>query len=203
MAQVARYWLVKSEPDCFSIQDLANSPQQTTSWDGVRNYQARNFMRDQMRLGDRVLFYHSSTSPPAVVGTAVVAREAYPDHTAWQPGDDHYDPKASPENPIWQMVDIRLEKIFAEPIPIDVLRGTKGLKQMELLRTGSRLSVQPVRASEFKVILNLARGSRSKQSATTKPAKKAKSTKKVARKREGTLATARSKAAKVKRKTRR
>src|SRR5215471_14772430 len=100
------YWLMKSEPESFSIQDLAVCPKQTTCWSGVRNYQARNFMRAMIR-GDRVLFYHSSADPPTVVGTAVVVREAYPDHTAWDKRDDHYDPKASPENPIWQMVDIR------------------------------------------------------------------------------------------------
>src|SRR5688572_24990386 len=98
----ARYWLVKSEPNCFSINDLARAPKQTTFWDGVRNYQARNFMRD-MKLGDGVLFYHSSTDPNAIVGTAVVVREAYPDHTALDPTNDHFDPKSSTENPIWQM----------------------------------------------------------------------------------------------------
>src|SRR5690554_3119788 len=100
MAAGDRYWLVKSEPNCFSIHDLAASPGKTTCWDGVRNYQARNFMRDEMKLGDRVLFYHSSTDPPAVAGVAKVVREAYPDHTAWQSGGDHFDAKASPENPI-------------------------------------------------------------------------------------------------------
>jgi predicted RNA-binding protein with PUA-like domain len=150
-------WLVKTEPECFSIHDLAACPRQTTSWDGVRNYQARNFMRDQMQAGDRVLFYHSSVDPPAVAGTAVVARAAYADATAWDPKDQHFDPKASPENPIWQMVDIRLDEIFPVPVPIGTLRATPGLKHMELLRTGSRLSVQPVKPAEFELVLALAR----------------------------------------------
>ncbi|MEX0714028.1 MAG: EVE domain-containing protein [Pirellulales bacterium] len=154
--EAKKHWLLKSEPTSFSIDDLAASPQQTTCWSGVRNYQARNFMRDEMRVGDRVLFYHSSGNPPAVAGTAVVVREAYPDPTAWDRSDDHYDPKASPDNPIWQMVEIRLEKIFAQPIPLDRLRKVAALKNMELLRRGSRLSVQPVRKSEFEAVLQLA-----------------------------------------------
>ena len=155
MPRPPAYWLVKSEPDCFSIHNLAASPRKTTCWSGVRNYQARNFMR-AMHKGDRVLFYHSSTDPPSVAGTAVVVREAYPDHTALDAKDDHYDPKASRENPIWEMVDIRLDEIFAEPLPIGVLRGVKELAGMELLRKGSRLSVQPVRPREFEVVLRLA-----------------------------------------------
>lgn len=149
-------WLLKSEPSCFSIEDLAKSPRQTTCWDGVRNYQARNFMRDDMQEGDFVLFYHSNAKPPAIVGTAVVVREAYPDHTAWDKKDQHYDPKASPENPIWQMVDIQLDSIFAEPLPLESLREVAALKDMELLRKGSRLSVQPVRPKEFKTVIRLA-----------------------------------------------
>ncbi len=158
MPDPANFWLVKSEPDCFSIADLAASPRKTTGWSGVRNYQARNFMQ-AMRVGEKVLFHHSSADPPAVVGTAVVAREAYPDPTAWDRADDHFDPKASPENPIWQMVDLRLDEIFAEPLGLDRLRGIKQLAGMELLRKGSRLSVQPVTAAEFKAVLELARSS--------------------------------------------
>ncbi len=156
MANETRYWLMKSEPDCFSIQDLAKSPKQTTCWSGVRNFQARNFMRDEMHVGDRVLFYHSSADPPVVAGTAVVVREAYADPTAWNARDDHFDPKASRENPIWQMVDIRLDEIFPAPLPLPTLRGIAALKNMELLRKGSRLSVQPVRPLEFEAILQLA-----------------------------------------------
>lgn len=149
------YWLVKSEPDCFSIQHLARSPRQTTCWSGVRNYQARNFMR-AMQVGDRVLFYHSSTDPPAVAGTATVVRAPYPDTTALDSKDDHYDPKATRENPIWDMVDLRFEQAFDEPIAIGVLREQPGLASMELLKRGSRLSVQPVRADEFAIVLRLA-----------------------------------------------
>lgn len=151
-----RCWLVKTEPECFSIDDLAKAPRQTTHWSGVRNYQARNFMRDAMRLGDRVLFYHSSAKPPAVVGTATVVREAYPDFTATDPADDHYDPGHTPENPIWQMVDIRLEQVFACPVPIARLRETPALRNMVLLQRGSRLSVQPVTGDEFSAVLSLA-----------------------------------------------
>jgi predicted RNA-binding protein with PUA-like domain len=163
---MAKYWLVKSEPTCFSIQDLANSPAQTSCWSGVRNYQARNFMRDQMQVGDRVLYYHSSTEPMAIVGVAAVARAAYPDHTAWDAKDDHYDPKASAENPIWQMVDIRLEQIFPEPLTLEVLRKEPALKNMELLKRGSRLSVQPVTKDEFQAVLAL---TKKKTAATRKP----------------------------------
>jgi predicted RNA-binding protein with PUA-like domain len=160
MAQERSCWLVKSEPDCFSIQHLARCPRQTTCWSGVRNYQARNFMRDQMQMGDRVLFYHSSVDPPVVAGTAVIVRAAYPDHTAWDRRDEHFDPKASPENPIWQMVDIQLQEIFAAAVPLGALRSEPGLKQMELLRKGSRLSVQPVRPREFEIVLELAHAGR-------------------------------------------
>jgi len=157
MAKAQKFWLVKTEPESFSIQDLAKAPRQTTSWSGVRNYQARNFMRDEMKLGDRVLVYHSSADPPAVVGTATVARESYPDDTAWDKKDDHYDAASTPDNPRWCMVDLRLEQIFKEPLPLDKLRGVTALKEMELLRRGSRLSVQPVRKSEFEAILKLAK----------------------------------------------
>jgi predicted RNA-binding protein with PUA-like domain len=150
-----RYWLLKSEPDCFSIHDLAKSPGQTTFWDGVRNYQARNFMR-AMKRGDGVLFYHSSVEPLAIAGTAVVVREAYPDHTALDRQSDHYDPKATAANPIWEMVDIKLERIFERALPLDELRGVKRLAKMELLRQGSRLSVQPVTEMEWQTVLDLA-----------------------------------------------
>jgi len=113
-------------------------------------------MRDGMKLGDRVLLYHSSTEAPAVVGTATIVREAYPDHTAWDKNDHHYDPVSTPDNPRWCMVDIRLEQIFKEPLPLSQLRGVAALKEMELLRKGSRLSVQPVRKLEFETVLKLA-----------------------------------------------
>jgi len=156
MAKSAKFWLLKTEPESFSIQDLARAPKKTTCWDGVRNYQARNFMRDEMKVGDRVLFYHSSTESPAIVGTATIVREAYADPTAWDKNDHHYDSASSPENPRWCMVDIRLERIFDEALPLSQLRGVAALKEMELLRKGSRLSVQPVRKVEFEAVLKLA-----------------------------------------------
>jgi predicted RNA-binding protein with PUA-like domain len=152
VAQSQHYWLVKSEPSAFSIDDLRKAPRQTTYWDGVRNYQARNYMR-QMKSGDQVLFYHSNADPPAVVGTAEVVREAYPDHTAFDKNDKHFDPKSNPARPIWDMVDIRFARKFPRPISLDLLRRHPGLKRMELLRKGSRLSVQPVRLQEWKIIL--------------------------------------------------
>ena len=151
-----KYWLVKTEPESFSIEDLAKAPQQTTSWEGVRNYQARNFMRDGMKLGDRVLFYHSNADPPAVMGIATVVREAYPDSFAWDKKSKYYDEKSTPENPVWLMVDLKLEAIFPRPVTLDELRGVAALKEMELLRKGSRLSVQPVRKAEFDWIVKQA-----------------------------------------------
>jgi len=153
---MANYWLVKSEPGCYSIDTLENEPDQTTSWDGVRNYQARNFMRDEMKLGDKVLFYHSVTKP-SVVGVCEVVRESYPDHTAWNPEDDHFDPKSTEENPRWLMVDVKFVEKFSRAIPLKELRQTPGLENMELLRKGSRLSVMPVSKNEFDIICNLAK----------------------------------------------
>ena len=152
---MAKYWLLKSEPESFSIQDLAKCSKRTTCWSGVRNYQARNFMRDEMKIGDRVLFYHSSTDPPSIVGTAKVVKEGYPDPTAWDPKDHHFDPAASLENPRWSMVDIQLDEIFKKPLPLEQLRQVAALKKMELLRKGSRLSVQPVTKEEFEAVLKL------------------------------------------------
>ena len=149
------YWLIKSEPDVFSIQNLARAKGRTTGWEGVRNYQARNFLR-AMRSGDRALFYHSNAVPSAVAGIVEVVREAYPDATAWDPTSDYHDPKAGPDNPIWSRVDVRLVEIFPREIPLEELRGIKALAGMELLRRGSRLSVQPVTAAEFRTIEKLA-----------------------------------------------
>jgi predicted RNA-binding protein with PUA-like domain len=154
MAKTAqRHWLVKTEPDTFSIDDWAKEPNQTTCWDGVRNYQARNFLRDQMQVGDGVLIYHSSTVPPAVVGTGVVVRAGYPDHTAWDKKNPHYDPASTKDKPRWFMVDIRLERKFKRPLSLESLREIPALKDMELLRKGSRLSVQPVGENHWKKIL--------------------------------------------------
>ena len=149
------HWLVKSEPGAFSWDDLLRSPDRTTCWDGVRNHQARNFMRDGMRLGDLVLFHHSSVDPPAVMGIAEVVREAYPDHTQFDPDDPHHDPKSKPDAPTWLMVDLRATASFARPVTLDELRRTKGLERMELLRKGSRLSVQPVTKEEFEIVRRL------------------------------------------------
>jgi predicted RNA-binding protein with PUA-like domain len=150
-----QHWLIKSEPESFSIQDLAKAKGKTTCWDGVRNYQARNFLR-AMKKGDLALYYHSNAEPPAVVGTVTIVREAYPDPSAWDPKSDYHDPKASPENPVWSMVDVKLVDIFPREVPLDELRGVKALAGMELLRRGSRLSVQPVSAAEFRTITGLA-----------------------------------------------
>ena len=152
-----QHWLLKSEPTCFSIDDLRRAKKKTTSWDGVRNYQSRNFLR-AMKVGDRAFFYHSSCDPPAVVGVVEVVREAYPDPTAWDPDDDHFDAKASPENPVWSMVDVKLVEVFPRPVPIDELRSVKALAGLELLRRGSRLSVHPVTAAEFRVLEGLGQG---------------------------------------------
>ena len=149
------YWLMKSEPSAFSIQDLRKVRNRTTCWDGVRNFQARNFMR-AMKKCDQVLFYHSNADPPAVVGIAEVVTEAYPDDTAFDPKDIHYDPKSTPGRPLWDMVDIKLVRIFPRPVGLDQLRREPGLKRMEVLRKGSRLSVQPVRPEEWRIVLKLA-----------------------------------------------
>ncbi len=152
----AQFWLVKSEPNCFSIDDLAAAPGKQTHWDGVRNYQARNMLRDQMKLGDRVLFYHSNAKPPCIVGVAEVVREGYPDTTAFDPTHPHYDPKSQIDTPTWYMVDLKLVQKFAQPLPLPELREVSQLSGMELLRRGSRLSVQPVSPQQFKTVLALA-----------------------------------------------
>lgn len=157
MAARQQYWLLKTEPESFSIDDLAAAPHQTTFWSGVRNYQARNMLRDQMKLGDQVLFYHSNADPPAIVGVAEVVREGYPDHTAWDKQDSHYDIGSTPDKPRWYMVDIKLVRKFARPLSLTELRNVPALAQMELLRKGSRLSVQPVTKAEFNAVLRLAK----------------------------------------------
>jgi predicted RNA-binding protein with PUA-like domain len=149
------YWLIKSEPDVFSIHDLAKAKHKTTHWEGVRNYQARNFLR-AMQPGDRALFYHSNAAPSAVAGVVEIVRAAYPDPAAWDRKSDYHDPKASPENPIWSMVDVRLVEIFPREIPLEELRGVPALEGMELLRRGSRLSVTPVTPAQFRTIEKIA-----------------------------------------------
>ena len=153
MSHSLQHWLLKTEPESFSIGDLARAPGRTTCWDGVRNYQARNFMRDQMKVGDRVLIYHSNADPPCVVGTAVVVRESYPDSSAWDPASPYFDAESKREAPRWFMVDVKLESVLPRPLPLDELRAMPKLTGMELLRKGSRLSVQPVRKSEYDAIV--------------------------------------------------
>jgi predicted RNA-binding protein with PUA-like domain len=150
-----RYWLVKSEPGSFSFDDLWKAPNRTTHWDGVRNYQARNLLRDEMKKGDRVLFYHSSADPTAAVGIAEVVREGYPDRTAFDPKSDHFDQGSDAGNPRWFMVDLKATEKFARPVTLVEMRKTHGLRKMVLLRRGSRLSVQPVSKQEWDIIYGL------------------------------------------------
>jgi predicted RNA-binding protein with PUA-like domain len=150
-----RYWLVKSEPETFSIDDLAHAPRQTTCWDGVRNYQARNYLRE-MVVGDQVLFYHSNADPPSVVGSAEVVRAAYPDDTQFDKRSHHYDATSTVDQPRWDMVDLKYRKKFPRSVPLDRLKQEPKLKGMMLLRKGSRLSVQPVSPAEWTWILKLA-----------------------------------------------
>lgn len=152
MPAAPKYWLMKSEPDCYSIDDLAGESNKTTHWDGVRNYQARNFMRDDMKKGDKVLFYHSNAKPPGVAGVAKVVKESYPDFTAFDARDKHYDPKSKQESPRWFMVDIKFEKKFKRIVSLDELRKVKSLDGMVLLQKGSRLSVQPVTKKQFETV---------------------------------------------------
>jgi predicted RNA-binding protein with PUA-like domain len=149
------YWLMKTEPSVFSWDDLQLRPNQTTHWEGVRNYQARNFMRDQMKVGDRVFFYHSNTKPQVILGIAQVVREAYPDTFAFDATSPYFDSKSSPEAPRWIMVDIQYESAFMPVITLDELKQAKGLESMMLLQKGCRLSVQPVTPQEWETVCNL------------------------------------------------
>ena len=144
-----RYWLFKSEPTAYSFDDLMNDPDGWAEWDGVRNYQARNMMRDDMKVGDSILFYHSNAKPMAVVGIASVVREGYDDFHALDPDDKHYDPKATPEKPIWSMVDIKGERPLARPVTLAEIKENPKLKDMLLIRKGMRLSIQPITKEEF------------------------------------------------------
>ncbi len=148
-----RFWLMKSEPETFSIEDLARAPKKTTGWDGVRNYQARNLLRDEIQVGDGVLFYHSSADPPGVAGTAEVARAGYPDPTQFDAKSNHHDPDTNPDEPRWFMVDVKHTQTFPTFVPLPALRETPALRDMVLLRKGSRLSVQPVTPAEWKAIV--------------------------------------------------
>jgi len=152
-AMAIRYWLLKSEPESFSIDDLQRAPKQTTFWNGVRNYQARNLLRDEIKVGDGVIFYHSNADPAAAVGLAEVVRAGYPDDTQFDPKSDYYDPDAKADDPRWFMVDIKFKEKFVRPLSLEVLRTIPALTDMVLLRRGSRLSVQPVTAAEWKAIV--------------------------------------------------
>lgn len=150
-----KYWLMKSEPDVFGIDHLAKLPRKTDHWDGIRNYQVRNMMRDEMKKGDMAFFYHSNCKEPGIVGIMKVVKEAYPDHTAFEPASKYYDPKSDPQNPRWLMVDMQLVRKFARNISLNELKTYKSLADMVVLRRGNRLSVTPVTKRHWDFILKL------------------------------------------------
>lgn len=150
------HWLFKSEPDAFSIDDLKACKGKRDHWDGIRNYQARNLMRDEMKKGDPGFFYHSSCKVPGIVGIVEVVREAYPDHTAQDPESKYHDPKASADDPRWVMVDVKYKRKFKQVLSLSELREVPGLSDMMLLKKGSRLSIQPVTPEQWQIILDLA-----------------------------------------------
>jgi len=150
-----RYWLFKSEPEAFSFADLLAAPGRRTFWNGVRNYQARNLLRDEIQVGDGVLFYHSSTEPMAVAGIAKVVKAGYPDHTAFDPKSEYHDPDSDPSDPTWFMVDVEHVGAMREPVTRERCKQEPALANMVLLQRGSRLSVQPVTADEWRTILRL------------------------------------------------
>jgi predicted RNA-binding protein with PUA-like domain len=152
-----RHWLMKTEPSTFGLETLAARARRTTGWDGVRNYQVRNMMRDEMKKGDLAFLYHSSCAVPGIVATMTIVKEGYPDPTAFDRKDDHYDPHSDAKNPRWYMVDVQLKKALARPISLEELRAhaNKELKGMALLRPGNRLSITPVDAAHWKFILTL------------------------------------------------
>jgi predicted RNA-binding protein with PUA-like domain len=148
-------WLFKSEPNCYSFADLLAEPGRTTGWDGVRSFQARNLLRDEVKVGERVFFYHSNADPPAIAGIAEVVEAGHPDPTAFDPAAEHFDPKSNPALPTWFQVRIRAVRAIDPPLGLPELRSVPALANMELLRKGSRLSVQPVREAEWEAILGL------------------------------------------------
>jgi len=150
---MAKYWLLKSEETCYSIDDLARDGK--TMWDGVRNYQARNYMRDDMKVGDKILYYHSNSALTGVVGIAEIAREAYADHTALDPENDHFDPKSTAENPIWMMVDVGFVSKFPRPVSLQEIKEAIELTGIVVAQKGSRLSVQPVSEEHFHAMCRL------------------------------------------------
>lgn len=149
------YWLMKSEPEVFGIDDLYQRPGQTEHWDGVRNYQARNMMRDAMKLGDQVFFYHSNCAVPGIVGIMEIVKEGYPDDTAFDPDNPHFDPKSHPDKPSWMMVDVKYRQKFARTISLNELKQHPELADMVLLRRGNRLSIMPVSPEQWQFILGL------------------------------------------------
>lgn len=149
------YWLMKCEPGAYTIEDLERDG--VTSWEGVRNFQARNFMRDEMRKGDKVLFYASNADPSGVTGLAAIEREGYPDRFAVRNGHKYFDPKATPENPIWTAVDIRFVARFPHVVTLETLKSAPGLETMMVTKKGSRLSIQPVTRSEYEIVVKLGR----------------------------------------------
>ena len=152
-----RYWLFKSEPDAFSFDDLVARPDGTEPWDGVRNYQARNLLRDEVRVGDQVLFYHSRTNPPHVAGIAEVVRDGYPDPTQFDPESKYHDPKSDPDAPRWFMVDVKAVRPLERPVSLAELKENPALASMMVTRKGARLSIQPVTPAEFREVLSMAR----------------------------------------------
>ena len=152
-----RYWLAKSEPSVFSWDDLWTSKGRRTSWDGIRNYQVRNFIRDDVRKGDLVLFYHSNAKPPGVAGIARVSRPGHPDPTQFDPNSDHHDPKSSPDAPRWFQVEVEFVERFPEVVSLDELKACPDLEGMLVTRRGQRLSVQPVEPEHFRVVRQLGR----------------------------------------------
>jgi predicted RNA-binding protein with PUA-like domain len=150
-----KYWLMKSEPDAFGIDDLAKCPGKKEHWDGIRNYQVRNMMRDEMKKGDEAFFYHSNCKEPGIVGIMKVVKEAYPDFTAFDPKSRYYDPKSDPANPRWLMVDVKLVRKFKRTVSLQELKNYKTLEDMLILRRGNRLSVTPVTKKHWDYILKL------------------------------------------------
>lgn len=150
-----RYWLMKCEPSAYTIDDLARDG--TTSWEGVRNFQARNFLRDEMQVGDGVLFYASNADPSGVTGLATIVRAGYPDAFAWKKGHKYFDPDSKKDAPTWYMVDIGFVERFPGVVPLETLKATKGLEQMMVIKKGSRLSVQPVAKAEYDLVVKLGR----------------------------------------------
>ena len=150
-------WLMKSEPDVYSFDDLQNDKNKTTMWEGIRNYQARNFMRDDMKKGDIVLFYHSNCKEPGIVGLAQVSTSTtYPDPTQFDPKSNYYDPKSDPENPRWLVVDVRYKKKIKRPVTLKDLKANKALEDMKVVQRGMRLSIQPVEKKHYEIILEMA-----------------------------------------------